>query len=133
MNQWLVNKSYEESMNIDFPFHFDSRGRTATTTDDEHIRDLIEQLLFTNPGERVNRPEFGSGLLQLVFAPNSPELAAALQFTMQAALQQWLGDVIQVHQLEVSSEDSKLRVTLAYAVLRTGEQRTDTFVQRSAA
>lgn len=119
-------------MNIDFPFHFDSRGRTATTRDDEHIRDMIEQLLFTNPGERVNRPDFGSGLLQLVFAPNSPELAAALQFTMQAALQQWLGDVIQVHQLDVSSEDAKLFVTLEYAVLRTGEQRTDTFVQRSA-
>ena len=71
-------------MNIDFPFHFDGRGRTAATDDDDHIRDMIEQLLFTNPGERVNRPDFGSGLLQLIFAPNSPELAAALQFTLQA-------------------------------------------------
>ena len=62
-------------MNIDFPFHFDNRGRTAITNDDEHIRDMIEQFLFTNPGERVNRPEFGSGLLQMIFAPNSPELA----------------------------------------------------------
>lgn len=93
---------------------------------------MIEQLLFTSPGERVNRPDFGSGLLQMVFAPNSPELAAALQFTVQAALQQWLGDLIQVQQLEVSSEDSSLRVTLNYAVLRTGEQRADIFVQRSA-
>ncbi|MEN3335365.1 MAG: uncharacterized protein V7641_4730, partial [Blastocatellia bacterium] len=87
--------------------------------------------LFTSPGERVNRPSFGSGLLQMVFAPNSPELAAALQFTVQAALQQWLGDLIQVQQLEVTSEDSALRVTLNYAVLRTGEQRTASFVQRS--
>ena len=69
-------------MNIDFPFHFDGRGRTAATGDDDHVRDMIEQLLFTSPGERVNRPDFGSGLLQLVFAPNSPELAAALQFTV---------------------------------------------------
>jgi phage baseplate assembly protein W len=75
------------------------------------VRDLIDQLLFTNPGERVNRPDFGSGLLQLIFAPNSPELAAALQFTVQAALQQWLGDVIQVQALEVSSE-AKLQVEL---------------------
>lgn len=119
-------------MNIDFPFHFDSRGRTATASDEDHIRDLIEQLLFTSPGERVNRPDFGSGLLQMVFAPNSPELAAALQFTVQAALQQWLGDLIQVQQLEVESDDAALRVTLNYAVLRTGEQRTETFVQRSA-
>lgn len=119
-------------MNIDFPFHFDSRGRTATISDEDHIREMIEQLLFTNPGERVNRPDFGSGLLQMVFAPNSPELAAALQFTVQAALQQWLGDLIQIQQLEVSSDDSTLAVSLTYAILRTGQQRTDSFVQRSA-
>ena len=115
--------------NIDYPFHFDTRGRTAASGDDDHVRDLIEQLLFTNPGERVNRPDFGSGLLQLIFAPNSPELAAALQFTVQAALQQWLGDVIQVVALDVTSEDSKLQVELKYLVLRTGEQRTESFVR----
>ena len=115
-------------MNIDFPFHFDARGRTASTGDDDHIRDMIEQLLFTNPGERVNRPDFGSGLLQMVFAPNSPEIAAALQFTVQASLQQWLGDVIQVQSLEVTSEDSTLRVELSYVVLRTAQQRAETFV-----
>src|SRR5712671_6596905 len=97
-------------MNIDFPFHFDPRGRTAATDDDDHIRDMIEQLLFTSPGERVNRPDFGSGLLQMVFAPNSQELAAALQFTTQAALQRWLGAVIQVPTLEVTSEDAALNV-----------------------
>ncbi|HEX8397442.1 MAG TPA: GPW/gp25 family protein [Pyrinomonadaceae bacterium] len=115
-------------MNIDFPFHFDARGRTASAGDDDHIRDMIEQLLFTNPGERVNRPDFGSGLLQMVFAPNSPEIAAALQFTVQASLQQWLGDVIQVQSLEVTSEDSTLRVELSYVVLRTAEQRAEVFV-----
>jgi len=116
-------------MNIDYPFHFDNYGRTASTDDDDHVRDMIEQLLFTNPGERVNRPDFGSGLLQLIFAPNSPELAAALQFTVQAALQQWLSDVIQVQALQVSSEDSKLQVELKYLVLSTAEQRTDVFVR----
>ena len=115
-------------MNIDFPFHFDARGRTALTGDDDHIRDMIEQLLFTNPGERVNRPDFGSGLLQMVFAPNSPEIAAALQFTVQASLQQWLSDAIQVQSLEVTSEDSTLRVELSYVVLRTAEQRAEVFV-----
>ena len=119
-------------MNIDFPFHFDARGRTAETGTDDHIRDMIEQLLFTNPGERVNRPDFGSGLLQLVFAPNSPEVAAAVQFTVQASLQQWLGDVIEVQSLEVTSEDSTLRVELNYLVLRTAEQRTEVFVQGAA-
>jgi Bacteriophage baseplate protein W len=114
-------------MNIDFPFHVGSAGWTAQTADDDHIRDMIEQFLFTNPGERVNRPDFGSGLLQLVFAPNSPELAAALQFTIQAGLQRWLGDVIDVQKLEVASEDSQLRVVLQYVVRRTGQQSTETF------
>ncbi len=114
-------------MNIDYPFHFDNRGRTATTTDDDHIRDMIEQFLFTNAGERVNRPDFGSGLLQMIFAPNSPELAAAVQFTVQAGLQRWLGDVIEVQALEVTSEEATLRVDLKYQVRRTQDTRVATF------
>jgi hypothetical protein len=90
---------------------------------------MIEQLLFTNPGERVNRPDFGSGLLQLVFAPNSPELAAALQVSMQATLQRWLGDLIEVHRLQVESEQSTLRITLEYMVRQTGERQSAQFVR----
>lgn len=112
---------------IDFPFHFDARGRSALTDYADHVHDMIEQLLFTNPGERVNRPDFGSGLLQMVFAPNSPELTATLQFTAQAALQQWLGDVIKVQSLEVSSVDARLQVELSYEIIKTGETRRDTF------
>ncbi len=114
-------------INIDFPFHFDGRGRTALTDYDDHIRDMIEQFLFTNAGERVNRPDFGSGLLQLVFAPNSPELAAVLQHTVQAGLQRWLGDLIEVQALNVTSEDATLRVNLQYLVRRTGDVRTESF------
>jgi phage baseplate assembly protein W len=92
-------------MNIDFPLKFDNRGRTALTDDEAHVRDMIEQVLFTSPGERVNRPDFGSGLMQLVFAPNSTELAATTQLLVQGALQQWLGDLIQVHSVQVEGED----------------------------
>jgi len=119
-------------MNIDFPFHIDSRGRSAECNDAAHVRDMLEQLLFTNAGERVNRPEFGSGLMQLVFAPNSPELAAALQFTMRAAIQQWLGDVLDLQLLEVRADDAVLRITIRYALRRTGEVRTDTIERRVA-
>lgn len=112
---------------IDFPLHFDHHGLTASTSDDGHIRDMIEQFLFTNAGERVNRPDFGSGLLQLVFAPNSPELAATLQFTIQAGLQRWLGDVIEIQALEVTSEDAKLQVDLRYLVRRTQEVKNAKF------
>jgi uncharacterized protein len=116
-------------MDIDFPFHFDSRGRTAATDEADHIRDMIEQLIFTSPGERVNRPDFGSGLLQLVFAPNSPELAATVQFTVQAALQRWLGDVIELREIEARAVDSSLTLDLRYAIRRTNEEQTATFTR----
>jgi len=114
-------------MNIDYPFHFNSQGRTALAGDDDHICDMIEQFLFTSPGERVNRPDFGSGLLQMVFEPNSPELAAALQHTVQAGLQRWLGDLIEVRDLAVESEYATLRVSIQYVVRRTGQVHTGTF------
>jgi len=110
-------------MQIDYPFHIDGRGRAAQTTDDDHVRDLIEQVLFTAPGERVNRPTFGSGLMQLVFAPTSDELATATEFLVRGALQQWLGDAIQVDAVQVGSRDSTLKVTVQYLVRRTQQRR----------
>ncbi|MGX8903978.1 GPW/gp25 family protein [Streptomyces netropsis] len=118
---------------IAFPFRIGSRGRTADTGYDDHVRDLVEQLLFTSPGERVMRPDFGCGLLDLVFAPNSPELGSALQLTVQAALQRWLGDVIEVESLEVVSEENVVRVHLVYVVRRTGSHRVEEFEGRGAA
>ena len=111
-------------MNVAFPIRFSNTGGTAFTTTDQHIRDMIEELLFTGPGERVNRPDFGSGLMQLVFSPNSPELAAALQFTLQASLQRWLGDLIQVQNLVVLCEDSTLTINLQYFLLKTNQSTT---------
>ena len=114
-------------MQIDYPFHFDDRGRTASAGEDDHIRDLIEQVLFTSPGERVNRPTFGSGLLQLVFAPNSDALAAATQMSVQGALQQWLGDLIAVESVQVNNRDSTLEVQVQYVIRRTQERRAAQF------
>jgi phage baseplate assembly protein W len=112
---------------VDFPWAIDGRGRTAATTDDEHIRDLIEQVLFTAPGERVNRPTFGSGLLRLVFAPNGDALAAATQLTVQGNLQQWLGDVIQVLDVQVDNVDAELRVVVRYTIRRTQQPQVAEF------
>lgn len=114
-------------MNIDFPFHVDNRKRTATTGDDDHLRDLIEQLIFTAPGERVNRPTFGGGLQQLVFAPNSQEMAAAVQFLVQGTLQQYLADLIQVASVQVDAVDSTLRVQVDYVIKRTQQRVTAQF------
>ena len=134
--------------NVGLPFHFDARGRTAepgdartsgtgpaaarrsTHQDDAHVRDLIEQVLFTAPGERVNRPDFGTGLLQLLFAPNSDTLASATQLLVRGALQQWLGEIIQVEDVRVDAEDSTLRVTVEYIVTRTQEREAATFLRQ---
>jgi phage baseplate assembly protein W len=114
---------------VDFPYRVDERGRTGSTSEDEHVRDLVEQVLFTAPGERVNRPTFGSGLLQLVFAPNSDALAAATQLTVQAALQEWLGDLIEVQNVTVESVDSSLTTTVVYVIRRTQQQQAATFTR----
>ena len=115
-------------MDIAFPFQIDPHGRTATAAYPDHVRQMIEQVLFTTPGERVNHPDFGVGLRQLVFAPNSVELAVAVKLSAQAALQQWLGDVIKVTDLEVTVEDSTLSVEVDYVLLATGESVTDVLI-----
>jgi uncharacterized protein len=114
-------------MQIDYPFHIDQQGHTASADYEAHVRDLIEQLLFTMPGERVNRPTFGSGLMQLVFEPNSEELATAVQFLVQGSLQQWLGHLIMVEAVQITSRESTLEVLIQYLLRRTQERRTEQF------
>ena len=114
-------------MELDYPFHFDGRERTAETDRDDHVRDLIEQLLFTQAGERVNRPAFGSGVMQLVFAAASSEVAATAEFLIRGALQQWLSDRLQVSEVTVEAVDSQLTIRIDYVVLATGEPASAEF------
>jgi phage baseplate assembly protein W len=120
-------------MNLAYPYQFDGRGRTAEAGEEAYIRGLIEQVLFTAPGERVMRPDFGSGVMQLVFAPNSPELAATTQFLVQGALQQWLGTLIALDAVSVEAVDSTLRVTVRYMIRRTQTAQVATFERGGAA
>ncbi|MGC1310448.1 MAG: GPW/gp25 family protein [Phormidesmis sp.] len=117
------------SVNINFPVYINEKGQIADATPDPHVRQLIEQVLFTGPGERVNRPTFGSELQQLLFNPNSPELAAATQFLVQGALEQWLGDVIQVEAVDVESLASQLTVTVQYIVRRNQSRQVTEFIR----
>lgn len=114
-------------MHINDPYRIDGRGRSAEASEDEHIRQLIEQVLFTAPGERVNRPTFGAGLRELVFAPNSSELAAATEFMVQGNLQQWLGDLIQVAAVTIDRTESTLQVNVRYRVQRTQQEQVAQF------
>jgi phage baseplate assembly protein W len=114
-------------MNVNFPFSFDGRGRTSDPLAD-YIRQLVEQVLFTSPGERVNLPDFGSGLLQLTFAPNSMEMAAATQFAVQGALQKWLRGLVKVQSVVASAVESTLTVQVTYTPLSTGVSQVQTYV-----
>jgi uncharacterized protein len=117
-------------MDIDFPLRIGADGRTRASPDEaKHVRDLIELVLFTQPGERVMRPEFGTGLLQYAFGPNRSELAATLQATLQGSLTQWLGDLIELRAVRVESDDATLRATVVYALRASGDVRSDTFVR----
>lgn len=113
---------------FDFPYHVDGRGRTAETDSDDHVRDLIYQVLFTEPGERVNRPDFGCGVSQLMFMPNSDALAGATQFLILGALTRWLDDLIAVQSVDVVPEDARLTVTVTFTKRSTGEYREMTFL-----
>jgi phage baseplate assembly protein W len=114
-------------MHLDYPYSIDARGRTSETTEEEWVRDLVEQVLFTAPGERVNRPTFGSGVMRLVFDPNSGELATATQFLVQGALQQWLGDLVEVHAVDVSNEDATLQVAVRFRTRTSAQPQTTVF------
>jgi phage baseplate assembly protein W len=116
-------------MNLAYPYQFSSLGRTAEAADARHVRDLIEQVLFTIPGERVMRPDFGSGVAQLVFAPNSVELASATQMLIQGSLQQWLGEVIVVQGVRVEANDAVLSITVQYSIRSNDQMQVQAFTQ----
>jgi phage baseplate assembly protein W len=119
-------------VSVDFPYSIDGRGRTAASSGDQHVRDLIEQVLFTAPGERVMRPDFGSGLLRLVFEPAGAELVATTQALVIGALQQFLGDVIAVEGVDIAQDDGTLTVAVSYVVTRTQQTATATFTRSTA-
>ena len=91
---------------LDYPYSVGSTWVPQTTSPDDHLRDLILQVLFTVPGERMYLPEFGVGAQQLVFAPNNDLLRTSTQFLITTSLQRWLGDRIDVSQVTVTADPS---------------------------
>lgn len=116
-------------MAMRFPYQLSSRGGAATagSEDDAYVRDLLEQVLLTSPGERVNRPDFGSGLLGMVFASGGDVLESALQANVQATLQRWLQDLVVIQSVNVEVVDSAAYVTIQYIVQRTQQQQVARF------
>ena len=116
---------------VGFPFRVDDRGRTGGAAWAEHVRDLVEQVLLVAPGERVNRPTFGTPLPRLVHEPAHDDLAAATALLVSGALQQWLGDVIEIADVDAArggaAGEGRVVITVRYAIRATGEQRSERF------
>lgn len=103
-------------------------GQAAQTDYGTHVDQMIRQVLLTAPGERADLPEFGCGLRQLIFAPNSDALQATCQITVQRALNRWLSNQIQVQHVTVSSDpggdQSQIIVLVQYLLIETQSQQT---------
>lgn len=115
----------EEFHSIRFPFAID-RGLGKVADEGHypaHVEQMIKQVLLTNPGERINRPDFGCGLRRMVFAPNNPAAASLLKVTILQALDKWLGTVIKVEDTQVDAIAETLTVKLRYLLLARQERR----------
>lgn len=110
---------------IRHPFAVDAqRGRLAEEESyAEHVEQMMFQVLFTAPGERVNRPDFGCGIKRLVFAPNSEVSAALAQVAIYQALTRWLGSAIDVNDVKAVAADERLEISIAYTLKARGERR----------
>jgi phage baseplate assembly protein W len=130
----LIQNDLRQQRFLDYPFGVSGKGTPNTTNASDHLRDLILQVLFTNPGERVNLPEFGAGIQRLVFAPNSDTLRTSTQFLISTNLQRWLGDRINVEQVNVSSEpgfEEQVTIEVIYTLKQTQQQQSvQVLVQR---
>ena len=107
---------------LGFPFRVGADGHSAGAKHSQHVRELVEQTLFTSPGERVNRPEHGTGLLSLIFAGNGPELQQSVEYLVRAALQEQLADVLTVDAVEVDGDEGRLNISVGYRITSTGER-----------
>lgn len=126
-----IQNDLQQQRFLDYPYSVSGSGIPNTTTPDDHLRDLILQVLFTNPGERINLPEFGVGVQRFVFAPNSDMLRVSTQFLITTNLQRWLGDQINVEQVNVSSDpgfEETVTIEIVYTV-KTTQQRQRVQVQ----
>jgi phage baseplate assembly protein W len=116
-------------MQIEYPLTIRREGQIAAADEDAHILQMIKQVLFTNPGERVNRPDFGCGLYGMLFEAMSNEMISVTQALVRGNLVKWLGDLIQIEQLTVEAQDSTLSVGITYVVLRSRQRHSATFTR----
>jgi len=110
---------------FEYPFALDAGLNSLAVQTDyaEHVEQLMKQVLFTNPGERINRPDFGCGIRRMVFSPNSQESASLAQVTIYQALQKWLGSLIKVEEVKIKALEEVLEIRIGYLLKIRRERR----------
>jgi len=108
-----------------YPFRIDpSSGQGMQTDYASHVGQMIRQVLLTSPGDRIDLPEFGCGLRQLIFAPHSSALDAATNLIVLQSLNRWLAGIITVQNVVVTplaqlDDPAKLNIEIEYTLLAT--------------
>jgi len=123
----LTQSDLQQQRFLAYPYDVSGRGIPSTSDPNSHLEQLILQVLFTNPGERVNLPQFGAGIQRLLFSPSSDTLRTSTQFLISTSLSQWLGDRIDVQQVNVASEpgfEEQVTIEVVYTVKATQQQQT---------
>jgi uncharacterized protein len=113
---------------INYPMQI-VHGTVATARRIDHIRQMIEQVLFTMPGERVMYPEFGTGLSRVLFETTGTEIVTATQALVASDLHRWLGDLISIQSVTIVVRESRMEVTVAFEMLETREMRREVFAR----
>jgi uncharacterized protein len=123
----MVQNDLQQTRFLEYPYGVSGTGGPNTTDPTSHLEQLILQVLFTNPGERVNLPQFGAGVQRLLFSPNSDALRTSTQFLISTNLSQWLGDRINVEQITVTSEpgyEEEVTIEIVYVVKQTQQRHS---------
>ena len=122
--------SIDPNINVGFPFELDNRGYINSPDHETHIRQLMELVLFTSPGERVNRPDFGCGLLELLFADAADPESVVSAYEIEGQLSRWLGEYVDIESLDLVPIDSMLQIRITYRLKQDDQLRVAVFERR---
>jgi phage baseplate assembly protein W len=114
---------------MNYPFKISGNGKISPANEEKHIKDLIEQILFTDPRERVNLPDFGCGLKSYIFAPNDRTLKTTLRLTIISSVQKWLSHLIIVEDVSVDVDEEELKISIKYTKIRDMEENLAEFIK----
>ncbi len=119
--------SIDTRFDVSFPLRIDNRGRMATAGYETHVREMLEQLLFTQPGERVNRPDFGTPISAAIFDRPTDELISSLEFQVSTSVQRFMGEVVSLENVSIDVVDDQIEIILTYTIIALNQSTEERF------